>query len=101
MELKILSILIPILVGLGMFVLRHIYKDIADIRNNDITEIRNNVVKLDNRLRLAVTEPEVRQILADKLLPIDIKSSYISDDVIEIKHSLDTILNKYLMKEKV
>lgn len=93
MELKIIGIVIPILVGLCMFVLRHIYQE--------INSIREDIIKLDHRVRLAVTELEVRQILADKLLPIDIKSSYISDDVIEIKHSLDTILNKYLMKEKM
>ena len=90
MELKILGIVIPILVGMCMFVLRHTYKMIQ--------ELQEDVDRLDARLRCAVTEPEVRQILADKLLPIDIKTAYISDDVIEIKHSLDTILNKYLMK---
>ena len=83
MEIKILGIVIPILVGLCMFIVRNTYKRLDN---------------MDTRLRTAVTEPEVRQILADKLLPIDIKTAYIGDDVIEIKHSLDTILNRYLMK---
>ena len=93
MEIKIIGIIIPILAGLCMFILRHLYSMIQGIRDD--------MDKLDHRIRVAVTESEVRQILADKLLPIDIKTAYIGDDVIEIKHSLDTILNKYLMKEKM
>ena len=90
MEIKILGIVSPILFGLLMFIIRHMYKLISDLK----IELK----RLDHRMREGVTEPEVRQILADKLLPIDIKTSYISDDIIEMKHNLDKFLDKYIMK---
>ena len=90
MEIKILGIVSPILFGLFMFIIRHMYKLISDLK----IELK----RLDHRMREGVTEPEVRQILADKLLPIDIKTSYISDDIIEMKHNLDKFLDKYIMK---
>ena len=79
MEIKILGIVSPILFGLFMFIIRHMYKLISDLK----IELK----RLDHRMRLA-----------DKLLPIDIKTSYISDDIIEMKHNLDKFLDKYIMK---
>ena len=90
MELKLLGIVTPILFGLLMFIIRHMYKLISDLKID--------LKRLDHRMREGVTEPEVRQILADKLLPIDIKTSYISDDIIEMRHNLAKFLDKYIMK---
>ena len=83
MELKIISIIIPILVGLAMFILRNL--------NSKIDKVDKRIDKQEDRLRNAITEQEVRRILEDKLSPI-------AEDISEVKGLVNTLLQRYMIK---
>ena len=83
MEYKIIEGLLSILCIVGMFLIKLIFKWHKD---------------LDERLHQALTKEEVHNLIDDKLIPLNIKTQYISDNVLEVKKDLDVILTKYFMK---
>ncbi len=62
------------------------------------TSQQKRIHRLEQRMDEVISEPRIRQLVDDKLATFDVRIASIKEDVIEINHKLDKLLDLYFKK---